>query len=57
MVDDGVGNETEVAFIEKFFPRPFKADSIQVTDEFMAKVVPEIMSHAPELSRPWQSAQ
>jgi murein DD-endopeptidase MepM/ murein hydrolase activator NlpD len=49
VVDDGVGNETEVAFIEKFFPRPFKTDSIQVTDEFMGKVVPEIMSHEAEL--------
>ena len=50
VADDGAGNEAEVAFIEKFFPRPFKTDTIQVTDEFMAKVVPEIMSHTTELA-------
>jgi murein DD-endopeptidase MepM/ murein hydrolase activator NlpD len=50
VADDGAGNEAEVAFIEKFFPKPVKTDTIQVTDEFMAKVVPEILSHTTELA-------
>ena len=46
---DDVGNETGVAFIDKFFPRPLQRDTIQLNDAFMNKVVPEIMSQTPAL--------
>ncbi len=46
---DGAGNEAERAFIDKFFPRPPKSDTIQLNDAFISKVVPEIMAQSPEL--------
>jgi murein DD-endopeptidase MepM/ murein hydrolase activator NlpD len=45
---DDAGNEAEMTFVEKFFPKPFRTDTIVVTDEFMNKVVPEIISQTPE---------
>jgi murein DD-endopeptidase MepM/ murein hydrolase activator NlpD len=49
VVEDAAGNEAEMAFIDKFFPKPFKTDTIEITDAFMGKVVPEILSQSPEL--------
>jgi murein DD-endopeptidase MepM/ murein hydrolase activator NlpD len=46
---DDVGNRAEVAFIDKFTPRPIRRDIIQVNDPFLNRVVPEIMSHSPEV--------
>ncbi|HYK87415.1 MAG TPA: M23 family metallopeptidase [Acidobacteriota bacterium] len=46
---DGAGNESEVNIVDKFFPKPPHTDTIQVTDEFMSKVVPEILSQSPEI--------
>ena len=46
---DAAGNEAERTFIDKFFPKPPKADNIQLTDDFMSKVVPEIITQTPEL--------
>ena len=43
---DAAGNEAEARFIDRFFPRPFKSDSIDLTEPFIQKVVPEIMSHS-----------
>ena len=45
---DDAGNEAQASFIEKFFPKPFKADTIEVNDGFLNKVVPEIMSQTPD---------
>ena len=47
---DDVGNEARVAFIERYNPRPFKADTIHISDDFMARVVPAILSQTPEMS-------
>jgi murein DD-endopeptidase MepM/ murein hydrolase activator NlpD len=47
---DDVANEAEVAFVDRFFPKPFRNDTIELTDAFMAKVVPEILSQSPELA-------
>jgi hypothetical protein len=47
---DDVGNRTEVAFIDKFTPRPIKTDVIQVDDAFVARVVPEILQNSPEVA-------
>jgi hypothetical protein len=45
---DEVGNETRVSFVDKFFPRPVRSDTLQLSDRFLAKVVPEIMSQTPD---------
>jgi len=47
---DGAGNEAEMGFIDKFFPKPFRSDSMEVSDAFMNKVVPAILSQTPELN-------
>jgi hypothetical protein len=49
VAEDAAGNRAEVAFIDQFFPRPPKSDSIEVSDGFLGKVVPEIMSQTPEV--------
>lgn len=46
---DEVGNRAEAAFIDKFTPRPMGTDTIQVSDPFMNKVVPEILSQSSEI--------
>ena len=46
---DEVGNRAEAAFIDKFTPRPMGKDTIVVTDAFMNKVVPEILSQSSEI--------
>ncbi|HXV61408.1 MAG TPA: M23 family metallopeptidase, partial [Vicinamibacteria bacterium] len=50
VASDSFGNTSSIAFIERFFPRPLKSDTIQLSVEFMEKVVPEILSQTPELS-------
>jgi murein DD-endopeptidase MepM/ murein hydrolase activator NlpD len=47
---DDVGNEAAVAFVDQFFPKPIKQDTIQLTDPFLNKVVPEIMAQSPEVA-------
>jgi hypothetical protein len=46
---DEVGNRAEAAFVDRFFPRPLKYDTILVTDAFLNRVVPEIMTQTPEV--------
>ena len=47
---DDVRNVAESAFTDKFTPRPPQTDSIVLTTDFMAKVVPEILSRTPGLA-------
>jgi len=49
ITEDGAGNAAEMPFIDKFFPKPPHRDTIEVTDAFMAKVVPEILSQSQEI--------
>lgn len=49
VAQDDVGNEAAVSFVDQFFPKPIKVDTIQLTDAFLNKVVPEIMSQTPEV--------
>lgn len=49
VAEDGAENQAEMTFIDKFFPRPPHTDTIQITDAFMNKVVPEILSQSPEI--------
>jgi len=46
---DDAGNETLSPFTYEVFPKKFHSDTIQVTDDFMNRVVPPIMSQTPEL--------
>jgi len=50
IAEDEVGNRAEASFIDKFTPRPMSTDTIPVTDPFMNKVVPEILSQSPEIA-------
>ncbi len=50
LAEDAAGNIGERAFIDRFFPKPFKTDDIEITENFMAKVVPEILSQSPEIA-------
>jgi hypothetical protein len=44
---DDAGNETLSNFTYRVFPKKFRSDTIQITDDFMARVVPRIMSQTP----------
>ncbi len=46
---DDAGNETVSNFTYRVFPKKFHSDTIQVTEEFMSRVVPPIMSQTPDL--------
>jgi murein DD-endopeptidase MepM/ murein hydrolase activator NlpD len=46
---DDLGNAATSQCVDKFFPKPFKQDTIPLSDSFMSKVVPEILSRTPEL--------
>jgi murein DD-endopeptidase MepM/ murein hydrolase activator NlpD len=50
IAEDEVGNRAEASFIDKFTPRPMSTDTIEVTDAFMNKAVPEILSQSPEIA-------
>lgn len=47
---DAAGNEAEISFIDKFFPKSFRSDVMAVSDSFMAKVVPAILAQTPDLN-------
>ncbi len=46
---DDVGNEAAVAFVDRFFPKPIGKDTIEVSDAFLNRVVPEILGNSPEV--------
>jgi murein DD-endopeptidase MepM/ murein hydrolase activator NlpD len=49
VAEDEVGNRSEVPFLDRFTARPFATDTIPISDEFLAKVMPEILAHSPEV--------
>ncbi len=49
VAEDDVGNRSELAFVDRFFPKPIARDTIPVTDEFMQRVVPAILAQTPDL--------
>jgi murein DD-endopeptidase MepM/ murein hydrolase activator NlpD len=49
VAEDDVGNRSELRFLDRFTTKPFATDTIPVRDEFLAKVIPEIRAHSPEL--------
>jgi murein DD-endopeptidase MepM/ murein hydrolase activator NlpD len=44
---DDVGNTTRRTFVDRFFAKPLTSDTIQLTDAFLDKVVPEIRAQTP----------
>ena len=50
VAEDDVGNRAALTVIDRFTPRPVKTDTITVTDPFLARVVPEILEHSPEIA-------
>lgn len=50
VASDAAGNEAQARFIDKFFPRPLRTDTIRLDDTFMQKVTTEIMTQTPELA-------
>jgi murein DD-endopeptidase MepM/ murein hydrolase activator NlpD len=46
--EDDVSNRIELAFVDRFTPRPFARDRIELDEAFLQKVVPEILSNTPE---------
>jgi murein DD-endopeptidase MepM/ murein hydrolase activator NlpD len=50
VAEDEAGNVSEVAFVEQYFPKPPTSDTIQLQDDFLNRVVPEIMAQSPGLA-------
>jgi len=46
---DAAGNETSAEFWHKVFPKRFRMRDIPLEDSFVTKVVPEILSHTPDM--------
>ncbi len=46
---DEAGNEAAASFVNDEFEKPFRRSRIELDDGFMQRVVPEIISHSPEL--------
>ncbi len=49
VAEDDAGNASELAFVDKFFPKPPTHDTIRLEDSFLGKVVPEIRGQTPGL--------
>jgi murein DD-endopeptidase MepM/ murein hydrolase activator NlpD len=47
--EDDVANRADVAFVERFFPKPPARDRVGLSDAFMSRVVPEILRRTPDL--------
>jgi murein DD-endopeptidase MepM/ murein hydrolase activator NlpD len=46
---DEAGNEAVASFVDKVFEKPFRRSRIEIDDRFVQRIVPEILSHSPEL--------
>ncbi|HUR33315.1 MAG TPA: M23 family metallopeptidase [Vicinamibacterales bacterium] len=46
---DGAGNEAHVSFVDDVFDKAFRKSRIAVDDRFLGRVVPEILSHSPQV--------
>jgi hypothetical protein len=46
---DAAGNESHVSFVDDVFEKPFRKSRIPVDDRFLGRVVPEILSHSPQV--------
>ncbi|MBI1747170.1 MAG: M23 family metallopeptidase [Acidobacteria bacterium] len=46
---DEAGNEIQVPFSYKIFPKKFRQDTLYLTENFLTAKVPEILSYSPEI--------
>jgi hypothetical protein len=46
---DAAGNEVHVSFVDRVFNKPFRKSRIPIDDAFMQRVVPDILSHSPQI--------
>jgi murein DD-endopeptidase MepM/ murein hydrolase activator NlpD len=46
---DAAGNETTAGFWQKVFPKKFRSRDISINNDFLAKVVPEVLSHTKDV--------
>jgi murein DD-endopeptidase MepM/ murein hydrolase activator NlpD len=49
VAEDDVNNVAEARFIDQFSEKPFRNDTIRLSDRFMERVVPAILSQSPEI--------
>ncbi|HSD66045.1 MAG TPA: M23 family metallopeptidase [Vicinamibacteria bacterium] len=49
VAEDDAGNAAELAFVDRFFPKPPARDTIVLEETFLGKVVPEIRAQTPGL--------
>jgi murein DD-endopeptidase MepM/ murein hydrolase activator NlpD len=49
VAEDDLGNQARVAFLGYYGRHPLHEATLTISDGFMSKVVPEILSHTPEL--------
>ncbi len=49
IAEDDAGNVSERAFVDRCLPKPPRSDRIELQDEFLSRVVPEIMAQTPDL--------
>lgn len=49
MAEDAAGNAAQQTFVNEFFSKPLRQDTIHLNDAFLQKVTTEIMSQTPEL--------
>ncbi len=48
VAEDDVLNKASLAIVDEFTPRPFARDRIELSEAFLQKVVPEILSQTPD---------
>ncbi len=46
---DEAGNEASLGFVDRVFPKPFRKSRIELDDRFLQRVVPDILTQAPEM--------
>lgn len=47
LAQDDVGNQGQASFVDRFFPKQFRTETIEISDRFMERVVPAIMAATP----------
>jgi len=50
IAEDAAGNVAQRKFVDEYFPKPIRRDTIHLTDAFMQKVTTEIMTQTPSLA-------
>lgn len=46
---DDVGNELAIEFLDSYLRKPLRTDTVELSESFMARVVPEILARSPTM--------